>query len=128
MKLRSGNTTISYLKQIQNYTAEFHKVREIIQKNKENDIINSIRNGTPYINKDYSKPKVIIINKIYTLLFTKFTEIHEECIQNYIRKEEVFIRMLTSLENSSKTVFKDIKESGIEKNIEKEPNEVIRKN
>ena len=44
------------------------------KKNIENDIINSINNGTPtFLDKDYSKPKVIIINKIYTLLFTKFT-------------------------------------------------------
>lgn len=118
MKLRSGKTTISYLKQLSNHMVEFQNIDQAFMDN----IRDFVFNGA--VQKDYSNKKAAIVNKIYSLFSTKFHEIHTECVENFITKEDAFIMLIISLEKNSKVILKDIEDNiklkGIErKNLKK---------
>lgn len=111
MKLRSGKIT-SYLKQLTNYMAKFTNINATITTRLQVIILN---NGNLDELKQYENKKAVIVNKIYSLFFTKFNELHDECIQYYDTGEDAFIKLISSLQISSKKVLRDIEESDKER-------------
>jgi len=105
MKLRSGKTTLLYLKQFTNYMEEFQNVRQAMIDN----IVDVAINGG--VEKDFRNKKAAIVNKIYSLIFVKFYEIHHECINNYDNKEDAFMTFLSAVERNSLKMLKDVEEN-----------------
>ncbi len=105
MKSQSNNNTTSYLLQVRNYMIKFDNINTSIINNIR-DVINN--NG---VEIDYKNKKAPIMNKLYNLFFIKFIEIHDECVKNYIKREDSFIGLISSLEISIRTVLKDIKQN-----------------
>jgi hypothetical protein len=112
MKLRNGKTT-SYLKQLINYMAKFTNINDTIIIRLHVIIFN---NGNMDEIKQYENQKAVIVNKIYSLFFTKFNELHDECIQSPTG-EDAFIKLISSLQFSSKKVLRDIEESNKERKM-----------
>lgn len=105
MKLRSGKTTLLYLKQFTNYTAEFDNIKKAFMDNIRDVVINGA------VEKDFRNKKAVIVNKIYSMFFKKFYEIHDECIHNFTNKEDDFVKLITALERNSVIILKDIEEN-----------------
>lgn len=113
MKLRSGKITIPYLKQLSNHMTEFEKINQAVIDN----LIDVVYNGA--VEKDFSNKKAAVVNKIYSLFSKKFDELHSECIENFINREDAFIKLISSLEINSKVILKDIEENSKDKGVKR---------
>ncbi len=105
MKLRSGKNTILYTNQMYHYSEKCHNIK----------LMRYDKLGNMYINPNYHNEKAVVLNKLYSLFITKFTQIHDECIQFYNEKEDTFIRLILGLEKSTNRILKEIEASDVER-------------
>lgn len=89
------------------------------------------------LNKDHSisfillqKRRAYIVSQIYSLLNDKFDEIHEEILNTCIKKEIIFINLISVLEKRGYVLLAEIEKSDIKrvtlkKNIKKAIEKII---
>jgi hypothetical protein len=90
------------------------------------DKCNKIHNNNQDINQRVKK-STNIVNQVYSLIYDKFDEIHDEVINSTVKKEDTFLKLISTVEKRGYILLEQLENSpSISMTFKKKTKETIK--
>lgn len=86
---------------------------------------NQINNNT-HDSRDRERKSTYIVNQLYSLINDKFDEIHDEVINSSVKKEDVFLKFISTVQERGYMLIEQLENThSIDMSIKKKTKEII---